>query len=316
MLTSCKLNLKDEEKLLAVAKALSSPVRLDILKLLLFSSMNVKQIAQALNQPLSSTALNIQILEDAGLILSETTYNSQGKMRICYRQFDSVDIVLFDKDDELDQDAAQKTEITLPIGSFSSYEEISAPCGMAGKTDKLGTDDNPEIFYSPHRGKAELIWFMSGALEYRIPCPKNGKGIKRFEISFEACSEAPNYNNNFKSDITVWVNGVEIGTWVSPGDFGGRKGQFSPEYWPSNMTQYGMLTTWSVSETGTNMNNEFLSYVNVSNCKLKKDDLKKTPYISVKLGVKPDALHRGGINLFGKSFGDFSQDIVIRMIYE
>lgn len=103
---------------------------------------------------------------------------------------------------------------------------------------------------------------------------------------------------------------MEIGTWVCPGDFGGRRGQFNPPYWPSTHTQYGILNNWKVTSSGTVMNNVFMSYVNLNNL-----NLSERPYISVRIGVKNDALHCGGINIFGKNFGDFAQDIIVRLIY-
>lgn len=33
--------------------------------------------------------------------------------------------------------------------------------------------------------------------------------------------------------------------------------------------------------------------------------------IKFKIGVKEDALHKGGLNLFGKNFGDYPQAIVM-----
>jgi predicted transcriptional regulator len=35
----------------------------------------------------------------------------------------------------------------------------------------------------------------------------------------------------------------------------------------------------------------------------------------VRLGVKPDALHVGGLNLFGRSFGNYPQDLTLRLEY-
>ena len=47
------------------------------------------------------------------------------------------------------------------------------------------------------------------------------------------------------------------------------------------------------------------------------EDLKlmDSPFISVRIGVKPDARHVGGINLFGRKFGNYEQDIVLRIEY-
>jgi hypothetical protein len=35
----------------------------------------------------------------------------------------------------------------------------------------------------------------------------------------------------------------------------------------------------------------------------------------VRLGVKADALHVGGINVFGHTFGNYAQDVVLRLEY-
>ena len=40
----------------------------------------------------------------------------------------------------------------------------------------------------------------------------------------ELSSEVPGTNANWPSDITLWVNEIEIGTWTSPGDFGDKRG--------------------------------------------------------------------------------------------
>lgn len=313
MLSPIKVSLDDEEKIIKLAKALSSPVRVKILKLLLYSSLNVKEIALALNQPISSTALNINLLEQAGLLLTEVSYNSSGKARPCHRSCDKIEITLFDQIKEAEREKQTKFEYSIPIGSFSSYDNIVAPCGMTGKKNFLGLDDDISLFFSPLRFEAALMWFSKGSVEYRISPsrPKDSSSdIQRLELSFEACSEAPLYNNDYKSDITVWINDVEIGTWVCPGDFGGRRGQFNPPYWPSTHTQHGTLTNWKVTASGTTMNDAFMSYVNLNNLKLGDQ-----PYISVRIGVKADAQHCGGINIFGKDFGDFAQDIIFRIIY-
>ena len=39
-------------------------------------------------------------------------------------------------------------------------------------------------------------------------------------------------------------------------------------------------------------------------------------YISVKIGIKEEAKNIGGISIFGKSFGDYPQDIVMKLEYD
>ena len=41
------------------------------------------------------------------------------------------------------------------------------------------------------------------------------------------------------------------------------------------------------------------------------DLLDGKPYIKLTLEIKEDAVHKGGMNLFGKNFGDFDQAIVL-----
>lgn len=37
--------------------------------------------------------------------------------------------------------------------------------------------------------------------------------------------------------------------------------------------------------------------------------------MDLRLGVKEDARYKGGMNLFGKKFGDHEQDLVMKIFY-
>ena len=39
------------------------------------------------------------------------------------------------------------------------------------------------------------------------------------------------------------------------------------------------------------------------------------PYISVRIGIRDDAQCVGGINIFGERFGDYPQNLVLKLIY-
>ena len=128
-------------------------------------------------------------------------------------------------------------------------------------------------------------------------------------FSFEVCSEAPGYQNDWPSDITVWINGEEIATMTIPGDFGGRRGRLNPEWWGDTLTQYGLYKEVRITDTGCYEND-----MKCSNLTLKDLELDKKNCISFKLGVKPDAVHAGGMNLFGEKFGDYAQAIEMKVI--
>ena len=127
----------------------------------------------------------------------------------------------------------------------------------------------------------------------------------------EICSEAPFYRNDWKSEITLFICDKEIGTWISPGDFGGRRGKQNPAWWSDALTQFGILTIWEIREDGAYVNDVKISDVSINDLDLKKED-----YISLKIGVKKDAKYVGGLSLFGKSFGDYNQDILVNFYWK
>lgn len=67
-----------------------------------------------------------------------------------------------------------------------------------------------------------LVRFRLYKLQFSRP-PHDLPGDE-ISFSFEVCSETIYYNNHWPSDITVSVNDVEVATFTSPGDFGGRRG--------------------------------------------------------------------------------------------
>ncbi len=71
--------------------------------------------------------------------------------------------------------------------------------------------------------------------------------------------------------------------------------------------QYGLLKKIEITPSGT-----FLDGVFVDD-RYNLDTLGITGGETVRfeLGIKETAVHRGGINLFGKNFGDFNQAIIM-----
>lgn len=168
--------------------------------------------------------------------------------------------------------------------------------------------DKPSVFFSAERIKAELLWFSQGYITYKFPNDfKNDLKPKELSFSMEMCSEAIYYREKYPSDITIEINDVEITTWTSPGDFGGRRGTYSPHYWSLNSTQFGLLREFTVNEKGV-----FVNHV-LDNPKITIANLKIQDSNEVKLTIriKEDAVHKGGINIFGKNFGDHNQSIVM-----
>jgi predicted transcriptional regulator len=170
--------------------------------------------------------------------------------------------------------------------------------------------DVPDHLLDPGRMRAALVWFWRGYVEYKFP--NNAKVLNArvgaIEFSMELSSEVPGTNLDWPSDISVWVNGSKIGTWTSPGDFGDARGTYTPRWWKLAGSQYGQLTNWHVSALGT-----FVDGVKVSPVTLEQLDLARHHSIKLRIGIDDDAVHPGGVNIFGRGFGNHDQDILMRL---
>ena len=301
------LSLSEPESLCPVAKALSSPMRVKMISLLGVRPMNVNELAEALSMPVSTAALNVRQLEEAGLISTEIHPGIRGAMKLCTRRIDSVSMRL--TGDMLD--GMSSLTLQLPIGSYSCADGIEPECGMVSDHAWIGETNAPRSFYHPDRFGAQMLWFRSGELEYRFSLGEiDPSQVAFIEFSMEISSNAPMYREDFKSDIHVSVNGVTLGTWVSPGDYGGRRGRLNPSWWSDTSSQFGLLKTWRVDAQASTLDAEVLSGVCLDDLNLGSQD-----YISLRVGVRADSEHVGGINLFGERFGDFAQGIVMRVGY-
>ncbi len=298
----------DPEEGIEVLKAFASPARVRVLKLLhTHGAMNVNEIAQALDLPQSSVSSNIQLLEDAGLVRTETQRARKGNQKICHTLFDEV-LVMFKSDPR--PQSANQIEVAMPLGLYTSCE-VSAPCGLCSTAGIIGLLDVPDTFLDPARMGAGLIWFTRGYVEYQFPNNiklMNG-ALTSMEFSVELSSEVPGTAADWPSDITVSVNKIDIGTWTSPGDYGDKRGVYTPDWWKLKGSQYGMLKSWRVTDDGT-----YVDGVKISPVSLKDLDIESHRSIRLRIGVRDGARHPGGINIFGRGFGNYDQDIVMRLV--
>ncbi|MDR2730712.1 MAG: ArsR family transcriptional regulator [Treponema sp.] len=290
-----------------VLKAFSSESRVRILEIIQNQELNVSEISRKLGIPQSTTTTNLLILEEAGLIDSHTANGVKGGQKVCtarYKEF----LVTFNPPNLPIEN--NMIEVEMPVGLFTSYD-ISAPCGLCSRDSIIGYLDVPGTFFSPERIKAALVWFEKGYVEYKFPNNAlylEKKAIKRLELSMEMSSEVPGTNKEWLSDISIWINGKEIGVWTSPGDFGDRRGKFTPLFWKLEGSQYGILSTWEITDEGT-----FIDQRQVSEVKLEDLHINDHHSIKIRVGIAENADHAGGINIFGKGFGDYDQDIVLKL---
>lgn len=309
-MTLLELSMEDPEGLQKIAHALSSGVRLQIINLLNKGNMNVNQLAESLEIPVSTTASHIKILEKAGLINTELRPASRGAMKVCKRNFDDIHIQLNSAENFM-KNTQKLFELEMPIGQYTDFD-VAPTCGMANHEGMIIPEDAPVHFYSPERAKAQIIWTRKGYFEYKFPLViPAGSKIESVQLSLELCSEAPNHDPNWPSDLTVWINDIDVGTWTSPGDFGDRPGKLNPKYWcETTSTQYGLLKTWKITKKNSTIDDFPLSDVTVDEL-----GILDRMFMSFKIGIKEDAIHKGGLNLFGREFGDHPQDIKLSVEY-
>lgn len=297
----------DPELNFSVIRGLSSLVRIQILKLLLRKGpMNVNQISETVGLPQSTTATHIQILQESGLLDTQTLKATKGLQKICTARFDEIVIRL---DEASGQQIENTVVVAMPLGLYTSCA-VSAPCGMCSVQRVIGILDVPGLFLDPARMQAALLWFGRGYVEYKFP--NNAKllntGIDAIEFSLELSSEIPGTNSNWPSDISLWVNDIKIGTWTSAGDYGDKRGLHTPLWWKLEGSQYGELTNWVVSDKGTTVGGRKISDITLSQLAIDEHHS-----IRLKIGIEDAATNPGGVNIFGKGFGNNNQDIVMRL---
>lgn len=287
-----------------ILKALASDKRIAILRYLSSRISSINEIAKAMDIPASTATMHITILEEAGLVRTELKPANRGLQKVCSRVYDQIVIQLPAPQTD---DSENIIDIPMPVGAYVDCQ-VAPTCGLVGEYGIIGELDDPTSFYHPERIYTQLLWFRHGYVEYRFP----NRGYSHMELeslqfSAEVCSEAPHHNPDWPSDITLWVNDVEIGTWRSPGDFGGQRGVLTPVWWDEWNTQYGLLKIWRITESGTIIDGVPLSNVTVNDLKVSDH-----PFISLKIGVKNVGVP-GGINIFGAKFGNYPQDLLLRL---
>lgn len=186
-----------------------------------------------------------------------------------------------------------------------------APCGRCSTESIISHLDNPNTFLAPERMKAGLLWFTRGYVDYQLPNNARIKGaeIREPELLMERSSEVPGTSDNSPSDITISINGKPIASWTSAPDFGDRRRKYTPGWWKLRGSQYGILKSFRVTSAGT-----FIDGMRVSGTALSDLDLLDHRSIRVRIEVTEQAQYPDGINIFGRGFGNYDQDIILRLI--
>lgn len=300
------LHIKTLDEGLDIFKALGSEIRISIIKLLLKNKgMNMNELASSLNITNGALTSHIKKLEDCGIVTIVSESSGHGNQKKCMVHLDKILV-------ELDSEEQKKNiyETDIKIGHYSDYH-VYPTCGLATANQLIGEVDDARYFAHPSRIDSDILWFTRGYVEYMIPnfLPASQK-IDQITISAELSSEAPGVNNVWPSDIYFHLNDTCLGMWTSPGDFGDVKGLFTPDWWYPNWNQYGLLKLIVINQTGT-----FIDGLQISDVSLKDLNIDFRSTIKFKFSVPENAEHIGGLTIFGRNFGNYNQDIKVRIHY-
>lgn len=287
-------------------KALGSDTRIQILNILLENEqMSMNQLATELNISNGALTGHVKKLEECGLINISNESAGHGNQKMCSV---TQDRIIVDIKKPIDYKNVFETEIK--VGQFSRHQ-VWPTCGIATSESVIGEFDDIRYFNHPDRFTANILWFTKGYVEYTIPnlIPSNQR-ITQLSISAELSSEAPGIDNNWPSDISFYINDTKIGMWTSPGDFGDVHGMFTPQWWPQNWNQYGLLKLLVINDYGT-----YIDGLKISDVSTLSLYLDYSSDIHLRLAVENDSEHVGGITLYGKSFGNYDQDIRVAINY-
>ena len=302
------IHIKRLEDGLPIFKALGSDIRMNIIRLLCENKeMSMNELAVALGVTNGALTSHVRMLEEAGIIVVLLERNAHANRKMC-RIKDTQ--ILFDIEEEDDNAKNQIYDTEIRIGHYSDYE-IYPTCGIATEKSIVGEVDDSRYFAHADRVNAEILWFGRGYVEYMIPnlLPDATK-IEKITMSFEISSEAPGSNSDWPSDISFLLNGVNIGTWTSAGDFADVRGIFTPSWWLDNWNQYGVLKMLTINKKGT-----FVDGLKISDVNITQFNLNYRSDIRFRMQVFEDAEHVGGLTLFGKHFGNYNQDIKVHITY-
>ena len=300
------LHVENLSEGLTLFKALGSEVRLEIVRLLVEQPMNMNELAGRLHITNGALTTHIRKLEECGLVTISNDSSGHGNQKIYHVVPDKLLINI----KKAPPEPENTRSVVLKVGRYSNCR-VNPTCGLATADHIIGAVDDYRYFTHPDHFDADILWFTQGFVEYQVPNFAAAYGhITQITVSAELSSEAPGVNSQWPSDISFSINGVGVGTWTSPGDYGDVRGVFTPSWWFPDWNQYGLLKLLTVNEKGAFMDGLPISGVTIADLKL---DRAQT--FNLRFAVDQKAAHIGGLTIFGKTFGNYAQDIRVSLSY-
>ena len=299
------LNFGDHERINKIGKAISHPIRTRIMAQLHEYPKTISEIAKLNDISIKDALFHVNVLVESGIVKKISLPADKNGVNIYAAT--STDIYLnYAQEDVCDIETYTQE---IPVGMYADAR-FDSVFRMASQKEVIRLDEKDA--FNPIRKEASLLWTNGGMVTYSFG--KNfstTQHIESINFSFEICSETNGFRNDYKSDITISVNGIKLGIFTCDGDFGDIEGKCNPPFWGRTYTQYGHLLVINITNDGTYINHRLVSKITIEDIKLNEhDDLRLT------IENERNAKHYGGFNLFGKGFGNYDQDILLTVNYD
>ena len=294
-----------DERTVLLAKALSHPLRLKLLRQILRIPKTVTELAK-LNHITNSTVIfHLNILQEADLVITKTKPNKKGKTLVFYVNFSRITFLL---DNTPEKERESVLTQSVGVGCYTS----------AFPTDyiRIATEDRfivleKEDAYNPQRFNAKLLGIGNGEVSYTFSNAfAKHNTVKKLSFSMELSSESPYHCNDWKSEIIFAVCGTDLAIYLAPGDYGNIRGKLSPDWWNNKYSQYGDMVTLSIDHEGVCLNDTRIR----TDVTLETLPLKESDHITLSLRTDPSLRYAGGFNIYGSRFGNHPQDIVMSAV--
>lgn len=302
------LYIKNLKEGLELFKTLGSDVRMRIVELLCENGeMNMNEIATALELTNGALTSHIRRLEECGIIQTVTECTGHGTQKICSIRTDQI-LLTADAETEAKEVGVYDTEIR--VSHFSDCS-VSAPCGLCSGFSQIGLENDPRVFHHPERMQARMIWFADGYVEYRIPnMLTEDQKMSQMTFYFEISQDHMDSTEESLADVAFYLNGHRMCTWFTPPEFRMERGIYTPIWWNGQEKQSGVQKMIVVNSWGT-----YLEGVKCSNIGLREILQNSGEEIRFRFAVENQGKHQGGIVLYGAGFGNYNQDIRVRIHY-
>ena len=295
------------EEGLPLFKALGSGVRFRIVELLArHESLSLNDLAASLGITGNAIIPHLKKLEEHGLI----TVIQDKESRDPQRRYSLQEVqLLLDIAPTRKDPSANIYEAAIPIGAYGACQ-VSPPCGFANPEGVL-YQDKPELFITEAHEECRLLWFQHGWVSYSIPNKvPEGSQITQLTISLELSSTQYGKEDADKGEIAFYLNDHLLGTWITFEATGFERGLYTPAWWTGRSMQYGFLKMLVLNDSGV-----YLDGLKISDAALTQDfSLEEGAPIILKLECR-EGPYQGGMALYGTQFGDYRQDIMVRVHY-